>query len=132
MADSKHWDDEKDLRQKIREMIRLERAKPEMTVLIGGAEREEVSWDELEDDLSLALSRWIALDILPQKLEIAEKLGYNDALGQVALHRDALFGGPAIPHYEIRHAEVKDVIKILEERYKSKYETGSGDELLGQ
>lgn len=66
--------DEAKLRKQIRDMIRLERAKPEMTVLVGGDERQEVNWDELEDDLSLALARYFFRDLMPAHIASTRKV----------------------------------------------------------
>ncbi len=64
---------EKKLRQNIRDMIKLEYAKPDVTVLVMGDERNDVTPQELEDDLSLALSRYFVRDILPPLLAVADR-----------------------------------------------------------
>lgn len=53
------------LREDIRRLFQLEKAKPEMTALIMGEERENVLWEEAEEDLSLAIARYVVLDLYP-------------------------------------------------------------------
>jgi hypothetical protein len=64
-VDNENPELEAKLREDIRRMIRMEYAKPEMTVLVMGEERADVTPQELEDDLSLAISRYFVRDVLP-------------------------------------------------------------------
>lgn len=56
----------KKLQQDIRDMFKLESQRNDLNFALSGVERGEMTLQDYEDDISLAVSQYVVLDIIPQ------------------------------------------------------------------
>lgn len=72
----------KDLEKQIRDMFKLEATRNDLNFALSGVECGEMTLQDYEDDLSVAISNWIVKDLLASQLEaIRSKMPEKEEYG---------------------------------------------------
>jgi hypothetical protein len=76
----------KNLEQKIRDLFKFEATRNELNFALSGVERGDMTLQDYEDDLSVAISNWFVKDLLPARLAQAEIKGAIKELQDLPEH----------------------------------------------